>query len=143
MYTLCRIPFKITLLIDCVNSKMILSTKLIFDRPLYTFRDFKIIFINNFFLIYSLWSEFWVQVSNLEIIRQKYIFLHSIIISIHGIYPMLVLFLWSTFNGSDGDREPFHRITHCKIRCDWQLVWLLNNGNQKPKHSTDSMTFSC
>lgn len=92
MYTLCRIPFKITLLIDCVNSKMILSTKLIFDRPLYTFIDFKIIFINNFFLIYSLWSEFWVQVSNLEIIRQKYIFLHSIIISIHGIYPMWVLF---------------------------------------------------
>lgn len=49
MYTLCRIPFKITLLIDCVNSKMILSTKLIFDRPLYNFIDFKIIFINNFF----------------------------------------------------------------------------------------------
>lgn len=49
MYILCRIFFKIIFLIDCVNSKMIFLIKLIFDRFLYNFIDFKIIFMNNFF----------------------------------------------------------------------------------------------
>lgn len=104
----------------------------------------KVILVNNLFKNKTfLWSEFWVQVT-LESLHRNIFFPFY-----HHFHPWdishvsVIFFKAWNYDLHLMDLVVIHRITHCKIRCDWQLVWPLNNGSQKPKRSTDSMKFPC